>query len=202
MDIGFFVCGDELFEDTYKTLSRIFALLQSDDDWLSVLDIMQQSMLYKMCLWFSLRWFVDGLIDDRVIVDEECFTNALKRKLNTDDLSAISTEQLKSSAKQVLTSLCYGVIDQYILVAPNQYDAIRDVVMDALYFRNRDARESSSFRILYEKIYQYARQYSRVLHEHKVSNGTISVGRADVTKTIEKHMQYVMVLFQLCACYG
>ena len=50
MDIGFFVCGDELFEDTYKTLSRIFALLQSDDDWLSVLDIMQQSMLYKMCL--------------------------------------------------------------------------------------------------------------------------------------------------------
>lgn len=126
----------------------------------------------------------------------------MKRKLNTDDLSAISSDKLKSSAKQVLTSLCYGVIDQYILVAPNQYDVIKEVVQDALHFRNRDARESSSFRILYEKIYQYARQYSRVLHEHKVSNGTISVGRADVTKTIEKHMQYVMVFFHLCACYG
>lgn len=199
MDIGFFVCGDELFEDTYKTLSRIFALLQSDDDWLSVLDIMQQSMLYKMCMWFSLRWFVDGLIDDRVIVDEECFTNALKRKLNTDDLSAISTEQLKSSAKQVLTSLCYGVIDQYILVAPNQYDAIRGVVMDALQFKNRDERGSSSFRILYEKIYQYSRQYFRVLCQHNVNRKTASVGRTEVSKIIDGHILRIVGFF--CECY-
>ena len=137
------------------------------------------------------------MIDDRVIVDEECFTNALKRKLNTDDLSAISTEQLKSSAKQVLTSLCYGVIDQYILVAPNQYDAIRDVVMDALYFRNRDARESSSFRILYGKIYQYSRQYNRVLHEHKVHKTTASVGRTEVSKIIDGHILRIVGFFLL-----
>lgn len=130
------------------------------------------------------------------------YQTALKRKLNTDDLSAISSEKLKSSAKQVLTSLCYGVIDQYILVAPNQYDVIKEVVQDALQFKNRDGRESSSFRILYEKIYQYSRQYFRVLGQHNVNRKTASVGRADVTKAIEKHMQYVMVFFHLCACYG
>ena len=126
----------------------------------------------------------------------------MKRKLNTDDLSAISSEKLKSSAKQVLTSLCYGVIDQYLLVAPSQYDVIRDVVMDALQFKNRDVRESSSFHILYEKVYQYSRQYFRVLCQHNVNRKTASSVRAEVTKAIEKHMQYVMVFFHLCACYG
>lgn len=76
----------------------------------------------------------------------------MKRKLNTDDLSAISSEKLKSSAKQVLTSLCYGVIDQYILVAPNQYDVIKEVVQDALQFKNRDGRDLLLF-VSYMKRY-------------------------------------------------
>lgn len=53
VDIAFFVCQDELFEDAFKTLSRVFATFQGDDDWLSALDIIQQSMLYKLCLCFS-----------------------------------------------------------------------------------------------------------------------------------------------------
>lgn len=123
--------------------------------------------------------------------------NALKRELKVDDLTAVSSEDLKSGAKQVLISLCYGDVDRYIVVAPDQYESIRRVVSEALLFKNRGVWLSSKLRTLYMNVYQHAKQFCRVLHKLNVKQGSVKVARTEAWKTIDKHLQYVVSLFLL-----
>ena len=50
MDIALFACDKELFDDACKVLTRCFFALKGNASILSIMEIMQESMLYKLCI--------------------------------------------------------------------------------------------------------------------------------------------------------
>lgn len=193
MDVALFACDQELFEDAFKTFARSFIAIKNDESMFSIMDIMRESMLYKLCSPSFLCLIVVFLIEEQNLTEDNYFQKALAAEVASLKKDRNYKKNVKDKASKLLVSLCNREIDLCLSCVYDQSKEIEVVVDNALHGRKR-GMEPSQFSYLYVVINKWSNQFAEAMRSYEVVDNTIETIISDVTKTVKTHISNCVCL--------
>ena len=191
MDVALFACDQELFEDAFKTFARSFIAIKNDESLFSIMDIMRESMLYKLCSSYILCLIVVFLIEEQNLTEDNYFQKALANIVASLKKDRNYKKNVKDEASKLLVSLCNREIDLCLSCVRDESNEIEMVVENALHGRKR-GMEPSQFSYFYGVINKWSNQCAESLQSYGIIDKTIDNCLSDVVTAVKKHISYIV----------